>query len=79
MPPVEEQYDPDGDLPVQGGIRGLDPGRLEATGRRNENCTERFQLVRKDLVCSTFLIFFHFLRGCFYHKFRSVLIEYQSI
>ena len=25
MPPDEEQYDPDGDLPVQGGIRGLEP------------------------------------------------------
>ena len=43
MPPVEEQYDPDGDLPVQREIRGLEPGRL------------------------------------LYHKFRSVLIEYQPI
>ena len=65
MPPVEEQYDPDGDLPVQGGIRGLEPERPETTDRRNENCTGRFQLVRKNLVCNTFLIFFHFLRGCF--------------
>ena len=29
MPSVEEQYDPDGDLPVQGGIRGLEPERPE--------------------------------------------------
>ena len=33
-PTAEEQHDPDGDLSVQGRIQWLDPGRLEAAGRR---------------------------------------------